>query len=81
MNAVKRTAVAGLFFAAASGAALAQTTATATDPAYQPTTVEHEDDGPDLGWLGLLGLAGLLGLRRKTDDHHDATTTTRTTPR
>jgi hypothetical protein len=24
-----------------------------------------DDDGPDLGWLGLVGLAGLLGLKRR----------------
>ena len=24
-----------------------------------------DDDGPDLGWLGLIGLAGLLGLKRR----------------
>lgn len=29
----------------------------------------REDDGPDMGWIGLLGLAGLLGLRRRR--HHD----------
>ena len=35
----------------------------------QPT----EDDGPDMGWIGLLGLLGLAGLMRK---NHDRTTTT-----
>ena len=28
-----------------------------------------DDDGFDLGWLGLIGLAGLLGLRRRDDAH------------
>ncbi len=28
-------------------------------------TDNAEDDGMDLGWIGLLGLAGLLGLRRR----------------
>ena len=28
-----------------------------------------DDDGVDLGWLGLLGLAGLLGLKRRDDAH------------
>ena len=38
-------------------------------------TVRHDDDGFDLGWMGLLGLAGLAGLRRKravVHDHHTA---------
>ena len=26
---------------------------------------ERDDDGMDLGWLGLIGLAGLLGLKRR----------------
>jgi MYXO-CTERM domain-containing protein len=38
------------------------TTTTTTDPT---TTTDYDDDGPDLGWIGLLGLAGLLGLRRR----------------
>lgn len=35
-----------------------------------PVPVENDDDGMDLGWLGLLGLAGLLGLRRRDGHHH-----------
>ena len=34
----------------------------------------RDDDGPDLGWLGLLGLAGLLGLKRR-EVHRDVRTT------
>lgn len=34
----------------------------------------RDDDGPDLGWIGLLGLAGLLGLRRR-EVHRDVRTT------
>lgn len=39
--------------------------------------MDRDDDGMDLGWLGLLGLAGLLGLRRR--DNTDYSTTRRTT--
>jgi hypothetical protein len=34
---------------------------------YDRTT---DDDGPDLGWIGLIGLAGLLGLKRR-EAHRD----------
>lgn len=37
-------------------------------------SVRHDDDGFDLGWMGLLGLAGLAGLRRKRAVVHDAHT-------
>lgn len=37
-------------------------------------TAGRDDDGPDLGWIGLLGLAGLLGLRRR-EAHRDVRTT------
>lgn len=32
----------------------------------------EENNGPDMGWVGLLGLAGLMGLRRRPaqDDLH-----------
>lgn len=51
--------------------ATAQTTAPATTTTGTTTgtgtmgTVDRDDDGFNLGWLGLLGLAGLLGLRRQ----------------
>lgn len=35
----------------------------------QVATTADDDDGMDLGWIGLLGLAGLLGLRRRDPDH------------
>jgi hypothetical protein len=35
----------------------------------QMTPADDDDDGMDLGWIGLLGLAGLLGLRRRDHDH------------
>ena len=35
----------------------------------QVAPAEDDDDGMDLGWIGLLGLAGLLGLRRREPDH------------
>ena len=61
MNFKTKAAVAATLLALAVAApAMAQDTAAA------PTaTVQEEDDGFDLGWLGLLGLAGLLGLRRR----------------
>lgn len=37
-------------------------------------SVRHDDDGFDLGWMGLLGLAGLAGLRPKRAVVHDHTT-------
>jgi MYXO-CTERM domain-containing protein len=43
-----------------------------------PETMDRQDNGRDMGWIGLLGLAGLLGLRRK-HDHHDNVDTRRTT--
>lgn len=40
---------------------------TSTPPATQAMGAgpDMDDDGPDMGWLGLFGLLGLLGLRRK----------------
>ena len=49
--------------------ALAQTPDTTTRVVTQPV----EDDGVDLGWIGLLGLAGLLGLRRPAPVVHHET--------
>ena len=42
-------------------------------------TVERDDDGFDLGWLGLLGLAGLAVLMKKPREVqvHDNRTTNR----
>ena len=53
-----------------------------TDPNTGTTTQTDDgtnDDGFDMGWLGLLGLAGLLGLRKPahTTVHRDTTTTGR----
>ncbi|HYG65597.1 MAG TPA: WGxxGxxG family protein [Thermoanaerobaculia bacterium] len=45
---------------------------TADDGTYATQT---EDDGPDLGWIGLLGLAGLLGLRKREPVYRDTTRT------
>ncbi len=48
----------------------------------QVAAVDDDDDGMDLGWIGLLGLAGLLGLRRREPDHvHRVDTPPRTTTR
>lgn len=45
------------------------------------TTATMDDDGDDdsgkWGLAGLLGLLGLLGLRRKDDDRHRTTNTSR----
>ena len=53
----------------------------AQDTSYRATQTqmdEDNDNGTDLGWVGLLGLAGLLGLRRRDTvrrvDHVDTTT-------
>lgn len=41
------------------------------DVGARTTTVEtDDDDGPDLGWLGLIGLLGLAGLMRRDRDVH-----------
>jgi hypothetical protein len=62
----------------ASGAAMAQGTAT-DDPAMAGAPVEEEDDDSGKwGLLGLLGLAGLLGMKRRDDDRDRRTTTTGT---
>lgn len=39
----------------------------------------REDDGMDLGWVGLLGLAGLLGLKRRNPEPYRDTTRATTT--
>ena len=64
----KLAAAAAILLFTCAAPAVAQTSA---EPATAPvaTTVDDEDEGFDLGWLGLLGLAGLLGLRRKADVH------------
>jgi len=57
---------------------IAQAQAT-TDPAtgaVVQTDDATDDDGFDMGWLGLLGLAGLLGLRKPAHTVHRDTTTT-----
>ena len=36
-----------------------------TDTGAAVRVDRDDDDGMDLGWIGLLGLAGLLGLRRR----------------
>ena len=53
----------------------------ATDPTTQPRDMTNDDldddDGMEMGWIGLLGLAGLLGLRRRDDVDRYKTTPTR----
>ena len=48
----------------------AQDTELRDDGARTTAAVEDEDDGPDLGWLGLIGLVGLGGLMRRDRDVH-----------
>jgi MYXO-CTERM domain-containing protein len=38
----------------------------------EPVRAENQDDGIDLGWLGLLGLAGLFGLKRREHEYDSA---------
>lgn len=39
--------------------------APADNPPATTDVDRRDDDGMDLGWIGLLGLAGLLGLKRR----------------
>lgn len=50
-----------------SGVAVAQ------DVDNDRTVVRTDDDGPDMGWLGLIGLIGLAGLKRRDPAVYDAT--------
>jgi MYXO-CTERM domain-containing protein len=56
--------------------AMAQETGTGTTTG---TYTEQDDDGPDMGWLGLLGLAGLLGLKKRNPEPYRDTATRTTT--
>jgi hypothetical protein len=74
MRTLLMASVATTRFTAAAAPTYAQDATTAAPaPAYE----EQDDDGFDLGWLGLIGLAGLLGLRRKRDDGVRTTTAPR----
>lgn len=68
----KTAAIFGICLMMLLGFGFAATAQTGTGDAtgYERTT---DDDGPDLGWLGLIGLAGLLGLKRR-EPHRDTTT-------
>ena len=66
-------------FAIATAGLLALTApvqVSAQDNAETTTTVQREDEGFNLGWLGLLGLAGLLGLKRRENRVTPSSTTT-----
>lgn len=64
----KTVAILGIFALMFLGFGFSATAQTATDDAGYARTAD--DEGPDLGWLGLLGLAGLLGLKRR-EPHRD----------
>lgn len=74
---LKRTIAVGSVAAALSAVpAMAQETGAAdvaTEPPARATTerADTDDEGFNLGWLGLAGLLGLVGLMRKDHDHHD----------
>ena len=38
------------------------------DSASTQLIEDRQDNGFDMGWLGLLGLAGLLGMKRKSQE-------------
>lgn len=65
----KTAAIFGICLMMLLGFGFSATAQTGTGDAtgYERTT---DDDGPDLGWLGLIGLAGLLGLKRR-EPHRD----------
>lgn len=74
---MKKLAILGLVLLMGLGlgvSAYAQETGTGTGATTYDDTARNDDDGMDMGWLGLLGLAGLLGLRRR-EVHRDVRTT------
>lgn len=64
----KTVAIFGIFALMFLGVGFSASAQTATDDTGYARTAD--DDGPDLGWLGLIGLAGLMGLRRR-EPHRD----------
>lgn len=63
-----------------AGVASAQSTAATDQSGGYPEAAmpAEEDEGMDLGWIGLLGLVGLLGLRKRSTEHvrtHNDTST------
>ena len=52
----------------------------ATDTRTDTTGAIGDNDGFDMGWLGLLGLIGLAGLMRRDTRRHDDFAPTTTTP-
>lgn len=66
MGKLKAFAIASLMTASFGSVVVAQVQPAPADNRPVTTDVDRrDDDGIDLGWLGLLGLAGLLGLRRR----------------
>ena len=67
----KSTLILALAVTAACSVAAAQDNAGTRDDVNRTTATRSDDDGFDMGWLGLIGLAGLAGLMpRKDRDHH-----------
>ena len=65
------------FLAATGTAALAQATAPDTETVQPIADQTVDDDGFDLGWLGLRGLAGLAGLKKPKHETHVVVRTNR----
>ena len=69
MRKLSAFALALLMTASFGSVLLAQAQPAPADNRPATTDVDHrDDDGVDLGWIGLLGLAGLLGLKRRESD-------------
>lgn len=64
----KTALILSLLFLLTLGLAPVNAQDTAADGTY---AADVDNDGPDLGWLGLIGLAGLLGLRRREPVYRD----------
>jgi hypothetical protein len=68
-----------LLATAAVTPAIAQDAGAGTQGGASTQTENNNDDGMDLGWIGLLGLAGLLGLRKREPVRVDRVDTTAST--
>ena len=84
MRRFQAAALATLILAGMTPGAYAQTATTpaapvtTTDNAVVTDRVSEDDDGFDLGWLGIFGLFGLFGLRGRKHDISHVSATSRT---